>query len=374
MYGKNLIIATYATERYAYALPSVIRNIASALYYCKEFDNIKIVLVTDESTKVSDLFTNYFNKYIGESESVELVQLPLKIKTDGLNNYKEAAQLIIAQMQTEAFCYARRDDADFFWSIESDVLVPPNALQVSMDSLNYDKNYYDVCMCSYPSQGGGSFLGGHGSYEHHINEDFEVDERDVEQGLLDELNEREEQAGKKDFKPSKEWLKRGHEIGELIKNTPPKGNVFEMNAKKWRRRGWMEHAYPALGKGALLPTDWVGLGCTLMSRKALALASFDGYQGMGTQDLYLGWNFWIPNDIKLCVSTHAVCDHIVRDREGEKQSYDKFIHAFAHHEPEGEFKGHLRQRHVSFYNHVEGEKPLGLNSEEKTNKKKIKNS
>jgi hypothetical protein len=114
----------------------------------------------------------------------------------------------------------------------------------------------------------------------------------------------------------------------------------------------MEYAYPGIGKGALLPTDWVGLGCTMLSRKALALAHFDGYQGKGTQDLYLGWNYWKPNDIKMCVSTHSICDHIIRGRDGEEQLWDKFTHVRAFHEPEGEYKGHLRQDHVPFHNHV----------------------
>lgn len=370
---KEIVIATYATKRYGYALPSVLRNIASSLFYAG-IQSAKIVVVSDESPEIKDTVFKYFDKYLSsDNTAFELVHLPLDIETDGLNNYKTAAQLIICQMQTEAFCYARKINAEYFWSIESDVLVPANALRVSLDSLNYDNNYYDVCMCSYPSQGGGSFLGGRGSHNHYINEDYLPEERELPEELTNEMEARELEAKEEDFEPTEKWIARAKEIHDEIKKCPPKGNIFEVNSRMWRQRGWMDAAYPAIGKGALLPTDWVGMGCTLLSRKALSLASFDGYQGHGTQDLYLGWNFWIPNDVKLCVSTHAICDHIIRQRDGELQSYDKFTHVFAHHEHEGECVGHLRQRHVEFYNHIPGEQPLDQSDEESTDEKKSEN-
>jgi len=131
---------------------------------------------------------------------------------------------------------------------------------------------------------------------------------------------------------------------EEVKKCPPKGNVFELNAKKWRRRGWFDNAHPGLGKGAVLETDWTGMGCTLMSGKALASAAFDGYDGKGTQDLFLNWRRWKPNDLRFCVIPHCVCEHVVSANDGDRK-----VHAFAHHEPLGECQGHLRVQHRPFY-------------------------
>jgi hypothetical protein len=75
----------------------------------------------------------------------------------------------------------------------------------------------------------------------------------------------------------------------------PLGNVFFCNSKKFRRRGWMDAAYPGLGIGAVVPSDWCGFGCTPMSKRALSLAQFDGYDGSGTEDLYMVWKRWHRN-------------------------------------------------------------------------------
>lgn len=363
----RLCIATYATERYDYALPNVGRRIASCLYH-SNIQEGDFIFVGDNSEKIRESALLYIGDLLPEGFRFHF--LPLNLADKSLKNYKEEAQLLIAQMQSSAFTYARKLNADYLWSIESDVLVPSNALSVSLDILKFDNGYYDVAMCSYPSQGGGAFLGGRGDYQHHIAEDFTEEEKELEEEIIEELENRKKQITEEGFEPTKEWYERGNELHEIIKKSPPKGNVFQANSKRWRKRGWMEFAYPAIGKGAILPTDWVGLGCTLLSKKALALAHFDGYEGKGTQDLYLGWTHWKPNGINMCVTTHVICDHIIRKRKenSEEQLWEDFTHVMAYHEQEGECIGHLRQRHVPFYRHIAGEKPKIKKEDEKPKK------
>jgi len=56
-------------------------------------------------------------------------------------------------------------------------------------------------------------------------------------------------------------------VDKRIEKYPPKSNVFVANGKKWRRRGWFDFAYPAIGKGAIVPSDWCGFGATMMNKK-----------------------------------------------------------------------------------------------------------
>ena len=343
-----IFASTYATKRYGYALPNFGRRLASALSYSKKSGFF--LFVGDESKEIEQMANDYVAQVLPANWDFKLIQLP--VNDSGLQNYKEDAQLLIAQMQSSAMTEARKVGANYFWSLESDVLVPYNALNVSLDVLAFDNGYYDIAMCTYPSQGGGSFLGGRGSYQRQIGEDFEEDERVVPKELIKrkkdhlKLKERNE-----------EWIEEIKKIDEEIKKCPPKGNVYTLNGKEWKPRGWMEYAYPAIGKGAILPTDWVGMGCTMLTEKALAMAHFDGYEGKGTQDLYLGWNRWKPHGLNMCVTTHAICDHVIRVRgEAEEQSYENFQIANAYHEPEGLHQGHLRQRHTPHYTFEAGEK------------------
>ena len=103
----------------------------------------------------------------------------------------------------------------------------------------------------------------------------------------------------------------------------------------------MDYAYPGIGLGAIVPSDWCGLGCTLLSKRALALADFNGYEGLGTQDLFLCWHRWHQAGLRIACVPHVVCDHIKRRGEG-------IVHHRAFHEQTGEFRGHLRQRAQPF--------------------------
>lgn len=357
-----MITATYATKRYSYALPNFGRRVCAALAHSHESGTF--IFVGDTSDLIYKLAEKHIRSNLPSGWEYEFIKLD--ICDDDLSNYKEDAQLLISQMQSAALTRARQLRASYFWSIESDVLVPHNALSTSMDCINFDNGYYDIAMCTYPSQGGGSFLGGRGSQYKHIEEDFEESEREIPKDLINKLKEHRKV---KELDRDLSWHEANKEFDDKIKECPPKGNVYELNAKKWRKRGWMEYAYPAIGKGAILPTDWVGMGCTLLSEKALNLAHFDGYEGFGTQDLYLCWSRWKPSGINMCVNTHAICDHVIRKRgkDGE-QLWEDFVIMNAYHELDGEYEGHLRQRPSRLYTFESGEKAYV----EKQNKEKIK--
>lgn len=343
-----ITIATYATKRYNYALPNFGRRLASALSYSHESGG-QVLFIGDKSDEIKKSAIEHVADQLPSGWDFRLTQMD--IDDTKLKNYKEDAQLLIAQMQSEAMSQARKSRASYFWSLESDVLVPHNALNVSMDCLNFDMGYYDVAMCTYPSQGGGAFLGGRGTYQRQIGEDFDETERVIPKELI---SKKKKHLAKKE--KDENWLKKIQEIDEEIKNCPPKGNVYKLNGEKWRPRGWMEYSYPAIGKGAIVPTDWVGMGCTMLSEKALAMAHFDGYEGKGTQDLYLGWTRWKPHGLNMCVTTHAVCDHVIRKRDGDEQIWENFEIVNAYHEPEGDYVGHLRQKNSLLYTFEAGEK------------------
>jgi hypothetical protein len=356
---NKIAIATFATKRYAYAIPNFSRRIVASIQHARQKSGY-LIFVTDKSELMQNLVKRFIIDELPKGWTP--IILTLDIDDDKKLNYKNDAQLMIAQMQSYAFTEARKLNVDYLWSVEADVLVPYNALKVSKQILGFDDNYYDVVMCTYPSQGGGSFLGGRGTYQHPIAEDYLPEERKIPEELKKKLEEREAQMDDPDFKPNEEWFKERHNLNEEIKKHPPKDNIFKVIGDNgWRKRGWMDSAYPALGKGCILPTDWVGLGCTMLSRKALAMAHFDGYQGGGTQDLYLCWHHWNPKGLNMAVCTHVICDHVVRARgeevEGkDSQNFGKFVHVQAYHEPEGDYAGHLRQRHNPHYAFVEGEK------------------
>ena len=341
-----IYVGITGTTKYSYALPNVGRRLASALALEKKGG--KVVYIADKNPSLHQLIKKYIGERLPATWELQIVSLDV---SDDNVNYGTKAQLLIAQLQGEALSVARKEGASLFWSIESDVLVPHNSLRVLKDCLRFDNGYYDVAMATYPSQGGGSYLGGHGDYRHYIAEDFTLEERDVPKKLL-QAKERLESQKKKDDK----WHEKYKDVMDQIRQHPPKENIYALNGKKWKRRGWMDYAYPAIGKGAIVPTDWIGMGCTLLSKEALAMAHFDGYEGKGTQDLYLGWNRWKPAGMNMCVTTHAICDHVIRERAGDKeQDYKKIKLVNARHEPDGEFAGHLRQEFTEHYQFTEEE-------------------
>jgi len=284
-----------------------------------------------------------------EREQIKVDKVITIGMTEGGIRYGQEAQILIANLQQVGLAHAIDEESDLFWSVESDVLVPHNALSCSIDMLDFDDGYYDVSFVTYPSQSGGMFLGGHGSPNHPIEQDYLPEEReipedvqkayDVAKDWLDNIPEGTDQS------IVDERVKAFHELTKSFEQYPPRGNIFELNGKRWRRRGWMDNAYPGIGRGAVLPTDWTGMGCTLLSRRAMNCSAFDGYDGGGTQDLFLNQRRWAADDLKSCVITHTVCEHVVAKNDDQGRR----VHAFAHHEPQGDCKGHLRINHKAFY-------------------------
>jgi hypothetical protein len=325
-----------ATKSYLLPLEVCLRRIKVAINDTEKNIHHCIFLVTDEESE--EAARGLLSCFDGSDVRTEV--LTTEMQENG-KHYDNDRQILIATLQSIGFDAARGWGCDLLWSVEADVLVPHNALSVSMQMLDFDSGYYDVAFVTYPSQGGGSFLGGNGDYRNNIAEDFIPEERKIPaklKALYDACNARLDDDSLSHESREKE-IDRIRRINKKIKECPPVGNVFELNAKKWRRRGWLDNSHPGTGRGAVIETDWTGLGCTLMSKKAAMLASFEGYDGGGTQDLFLNWHKWHPEGLKFCCITHTVCDHVVRNFDDKDE---ELILLKSYHEPLGETRGHLR--------------------------------
>lgn len=346
-------ITICATKRYTYAMSAQARRVQAACQHIKEGHIILVGDGSDELKKIQELYKRLM------PDEWKVYVIWEKSLVDNHKNYKENAQMVIGQMRTAAFDMARSLDIDQCLSLDSDVLPPANAVKAMQQMLEFDDGYYSIATCPYPSQGGGGFLGGRGTIFHPIAPDFYEEEREVPENLKNQLIEIRKKIAdtprpksEEESKAVEALHKSCHELEEKAKACPPKGNVFELNGKRWRPRGWFDNAYPALGKGAVVPSDWCGFGCTMMNKKALAYAHFDGYDGRGTEDLYIVWHRWYTADLKLCCIAHCPCDHVIRNPG--KEGY--FILQQAYHETEGECVGHLRIRPRAFYAFDFGEK------------------
>lgn len=306
---RKIAVATFATRRYAYALRACLRRIAAAVR-----EPAYLIVAHDGSSEIKSIIEASRDSFM---HNFELIHAAIDVD-DNVKNYSVEAQELIARLQQEAFTAARNLPVEWCWSVESDVLVPSDGFTFSRAQIEAFAGYYDIAMVTYPN---GDFLGGHGTPQQSILPSVYDDERELPESL-----------------PEDEQEKR-----KVIEDAKPKGNVWELNGKGWRRRGWLTWAYPGIGRGAVLPTDWVGLGCTLMNRKALDLAMFDGYDGRGTQDLFLTWKRWHPAGLRACVITHTLASHVTRKRnEDGTQDFGDLTLYEASHVTEGEFIGHLR--------------------------------
>jgi hypothetical protein len=338
-----LAIATYATKSYFYAWPQFLRRIAAAAGHHAE---AHFILATDKSDEAKQAIESARHE-LPEGWRIQAVQLPLDDGGAEGKDYQVEAQMRIAALQGAAFAAARKIRATALWSVEADNLVPADALRVAEWALTMPQAdgspYYEVAAVTYPN---GLFLGGNGSPNHPIAEDFSEKERRLPPRLVRALEVCRERL--KDCKDKNIGEKEGKRFGRLaerVKKCPPDGNVFEVTAKHgWRRRGWMDFAYPGIGRGAIVPSDWCGLGCTLMSAKALALAEFSGYDGRGTQDLFLCWHRWHPAGLRIACIPHTAADHVKRKGKDAPADAPEIIHYRAYHETEGEYRGHLRVR------------------------------
>ena len=347
-----LAISTYATKSYFYIWPQFLRRIASAASHHKE---AYFILATDTSEESKNALEMAREEL---PEGWKLVCLNLDL-TENDVKYKEESQILIAKLQNAAFSFARKIRADYLWSVEADMLVSEESLKISewvlqMPDLN-GNNFYDVAACTYPNA---LFLCGFGSPTRQIEEDFQYEERIIPERFKkifekrkEQLKElkieettliKEKQTSSEEFKICSKKLekinKKLEKLSLKIKDFPPDGNIWEVIAKHgWRRRGWFDFAYPGIGRGSIVPTDWCGLGCTLLNKKALLLAEFSGYEGKGTQDLFLCWDKWNPKNVKIACVPHCPCDHVKIDSETKK-----IIHHKAYYETDGEYKNHLR--------------------------------
>jgi hypothetical protein len=326
-------IAVSATKSYLHAFPQCIRSIATASAH---LENAHFIFTTDESEEskqVEELLKGTL------PPGWDITTIRLKGMNEDSKDYLPQAQLRIAALQGAALGFARcKLKADRFWSVESDNIVPANALRMLEWTLNMPQSdgspYYHVAAATYPN---GLFLGGFGTYQTLINEDFLPHERILPKRLKLCHSLCDERLRKREGNPEKE-MRRMDRLRERIKQCPPDGNIWEVTAKHgWRQRGWMDFAYPGIGEGAIVPSDWCGMGCTLLSKQALALSDFSGYDGRGTQDLFLCWQCWHPAGLRIACVPHVVCDHVKQEKEG-------IVHYRAYHEQDPAFRGHLRVR------------------------------
>lgn len=337
----KLVIIVCATRSYTYAMSAQARRVASAIQTAKVSGG-DVVIVGDTSDELKGV-ASAWTQILPEGWRIHLVADGSFV--EGGENYKTQAQLLISAMRTAAHTVARKLGATHCWSLDSDTLPQTNALRCLLDTVNFDGGFYDVAMCPYPNT---AFLGGRGTRQHPIAEDWLPEERTIPLWLS------------KVYARAKEWpanTKNGdarfRRITERIKKCPPAGNVFAANAKGWRRRGWLESAYPGIGHGSVVPTDWVGFGCTMMTARALELAHFEGYDGGGTEDLFIGWHRWHPAGLRQAVLPHCPADHVIWDKKkGGSVGRYTLYHVF--HEQEGECVGHLRTRETPWIAETHG--------------------
>ncbi len=319
------------------------RRIAAAAGHHAE---AHFILATDQSKEAKEAI-EAARVELPEGWRIQAVQLPLEDGGPEGKDYKEPAQMRIAALQGAAFAAARKIRASMLWSVESDTLVPADALRVAEWTLQMPTEdgspYYDIAAVTYPN---GLFLGGFGTPQNPIAEDFTEKERKLPPRLVRALAAcRARLKDCTDPQISEREGKRLHRLHERVKRCPPEGNVWEVTAKHgWRRRGWMDFAYPGIGRGAIVPSDWCGLGCTLLSARALALATFEGYDGRGTQDLFLCWHRWHPAGLRIAAIPHTAADHVKHRPKDAPADAPPVIHYRAFHETEGEYRGHLRVR------------------------------
>lgn len=340
-----MVICVSGTKSYLHAWPQCVRAIAAAAAH---HEDAHFIFATDES-KEGKAAAEIAQRELPDGWKVTVLNLP--IKDDKSTRYKEEAQMRIAALQGACFSLARKVRAELCWVVESDNIVPADALRVLEWTLAMPtadgSPHYDIAAATYPN---GLFLGGFGTPQNQIAEDFQPHERKLKPRLklvFEECEKRLKQA--KDQKTGERESKRMGRLRERIKNCPPDGNVWEVIAKHgWRRRGWMDAAYPGIGRGSIVPSDWCGLGCTLLSKRALAHADFTGYEGKGTQDLFLCWHRWYPAALRIACVPHIVCDHIKRKSAEAPADAPEIIHYRAYHETEGECRGHLRVRQQAF--------------------------
>lgn len=346
---QKIVASICATEKYAYATFAQANAVLSNINYLSLAYSGTILLISDGCKKMREL-ENFYRNLL--PSNWEVIHHAINGLDDSHKNYKTSAQLLIAKMRGASANIAKLHDADFYWSLDSDVIPKTNSLQCMLDVLQFDKGYYEVAACPYPSQGGGPFMLGFGTPKRQILPNFYKDEKIVNPKILKriellgkKLKKLEDEASKRvdpnwRLDERKVFFNKIRRWDKFIEDKcAPDGNIHEVTAKfGWKQRGWLDFAYPAIGKGSVVPSDWCGFGNTLCGKRALSLIDFSGYEGKGTEDLFIIWNRWYPNGIKIGGIPHCPADHIIRKNGG-------YVHVYTYHETDERFKGHLRQDH-----------------------------
>lgn len=326
----KIVVFTAATKNYAYALRESMLSVKRALAHT-EYTHI---VATDRSGVAQEII---------KTTKIDAQILELDCD-DSQEKYKNKSQLIISRLQEACLDEARGMGADICWSVESDILVHQSSFASLKWVLDCPEPTYDIAAATYFN---GAFLCGRGTPVRQICEDFAESERKIPEELANKLKEKQKEIDSQGAK--KELVDEVAKLHKEIGLCPPIGNVFELNAKGWRRRGWLENAYPgAAVLGAVLPTDWCGLGCTLLSRKALLRSNFDGYDGAGTQDLHLVWNKWNPSGLRIGCNISVPAIHVKK----EDAQHVAWVPFFSSAENERESFGHLRVSKRNFYSQV----------------------
>ena len=351
---EHLAVTICATEKYQYAMSAQARAIHANLRHLEI--PISIILVGDAGLrKKSSLYADLFSG-VKERVTIELIE---GFEPPAGENYKNEAQLLIAQMRTAAFQKARIKGATLCWSLDSDVIPKTSSCYATLRwILDIPDRFYEVAISPYPSQGGGDLLTGRGTPENPISQDFKREERNISEDLKNRMAAHDEamKAIRPPNQPTKELVDEANAINKLLGEMPPLGNVFEMNARHgWRRRGWLSASYPGLGRGTIVPTDWCGFGSTLMGRRALDECDFLGYEGAGTEDLFIVWTRWHQAGIRIGSALHEPSSHVSRRSDG-KYFVASIRFVTDADETKGECVGHLRIIHKPFYAHDRGEK------------------
>ena len=338
----KLAIITVATKGYQYALKAHARAIKQNVMLAG-IESGHFIIATDLEP-IPGILAHY-KALLGDGWQIHHLPLPV---SDDCERYKVDAQLLIATLFNAAFDKARELDAGKVWTVEADVIPNPNNLACMLDMLRFDNGYYGVAFVPYVSSGGGGIMGGRGTPQNHILPNVYEDEFNIPAELAARMKAHEaaRDAAKIDGKDGEAWIAEATKLNEEIKACPPKGNVFALNATKWRKRGWLDYAAPAIGKGAALESDWQPMGNNVFSRKAFTLLDFSGYEGKGTQDLYSGFLRLAPHGIKFCVIPHCTSNHVVKRKDGTGNIIYKMLYLY--HETQGDCIGHLRQREIDW--------------------------
>lgn len=337
----KVAITVCGTKNYTFAAKDQAFRVQAMVKYA-DICSVDIIYVSDDEVKLAEL-EELYTRLLPTSRFH-------KVMTNAKEgpNYKEIAQLSIGKMRTAAFGAAMALGVDYCLSLDSDILPAVNGLESCLNALKFDKGYYGVASMLYTSQGGGLWLCGGGTNERRILPNFYDDELNIDKKYIGWRNKYQNKfkaaAKVKNVDGCKFYGKRVFWVNKLIdKKSRPKlkGNVWSLNGANYKKRGWFDFYAPGIGRGSIVPCDWCGFGATLMNKKALALTNFHGYEGKGTEDLYVIWDKWRPAGIKIAAVSHSICDHICRKKEG---GYFMVKAWFG----EGEVENHLRQTHLDY--------------------------